>query len=52
MFLTGLNNFDEHIHSIVKPKAPEETLVNVVNLSAVLKCYSKLCVFHCNESKK
>ena len=43
MFLT-LNSFDEHIHSIVTTKAPEETVVNIVNLSALLKCCNKLCV--------
>ena len=45
MFLTRLNSFDEHIHSIVTTKAPEETLVNVLNLSVLLKCYSKYVCF-------
>lgn len=45
MFLTPLNSSDEHIHSIVTSKAADEALVNIVNLSALLKFYNKLVYF-------
>jgi len=38
MFLTSLNSFDEHIHSILTTNTADEALVNNVNLSARLKC--------------
>lgn len=45
MFLTPLNSFDEHIHSIVTSKAADKALVNVVNLLALLKYYNKFVCF-------
>jgi hypothetical protein len=45
MFLTTLNRFDEHIHRIVKTKAVEGTLVNVVNVSVLLKSYNMFVCF-------
>jgi hypothetical protein len=38
MFLTSLSSFDEHVHIIVTTNAADEPLVNIVNLSALLKC--------------
>jgi len=45
MFLTPLNSFDEHVHSIVTTNAADEALVNIVNLLALLKCYNKFVYF-------
>lgn len=42
MFLAPLNSFVEDIHSIITTKAAEEAVVSIVNLLALLNCYSKL----------
>lgn len=45
MFLAPLNSFVEDIHSIITTKAAEEAVVSIVNLFALLNCYSKLVCF-------